>query len=51
MTAPPGMPLMMGNDLADQQQMRQWGNDLSAAVARSENGAAKTFLPIAQGCR
>ncbi len=51
LTAPPGMPLLNGNDLADRQQISQWGADLTAAVAYSENRAAKTFLPIAQSCR
>jgi hypothetical protein len=51
LTAPPGMPVLGGNDLSDREQIRQWATDMNAAVAYSENRAAKTFLPIAQSCR
>jgi hypothetical protein len=49
-TAPPGMPVLVGNDLADKNRARQWGADLTANVAYNENQAAKTFLPIARAC-
>ncbi len=51
LTAPPGMPLLQGNNLSDKQSMNQWSGDMSAAVRYSENEAARTFLPIAQKCR
>lgn len=51
LTAPPGMPLLQGNNLSDKQAMNQWSGDMSAAVRYSENEAARTFLPIAQKCR
>jgi len=50
LTAPPGMPLLVGNNLSDRNQARQWGADLTANVAYNENQAAKTFLPIARAC-
>ncbi|HEX3466610.1 MAG TPA: hypothetical protein VHT05_00760 [Candidatus Elarobacter sp.] len=50
LTAPPGMPVLIGNNLSDRSQARQWGADLTANVAYNEDQAAKTFLPIARGC-
>jgi hypothetical protein len=50
LTAPPGMPLLMGNDLSDKQMMNQWSGEISAVVYRYKNAAAKTFLPIARKC-
>lgn len=50
LTAPPGMPLLVGNELTDRDQARRWGADLTANVAANESRAAKTFLPIARSC-
>lgn len=50
LTAPPGMPLLVGSNLSDRNQAAQWGADLTANVAYNENQAAKTFLPIARNC-
>ena len=51
LTAPPGMPLFTGSDLGDKNNVREWGNNMTAHVRYNENLAAKTFLPIAQRCR
>ena len=51
LTAPPGMPVLGGNDLSDREQMREWAGNMNRAVAYSENQAAKVFLPIAQRCK
>jgi hypothetical protein len=50
-TAPPNMPVLLGNSLTDKRALDDWGKELSYIVRTSENRAAKTFLPIAQGCR
>jgi hypothetical protein len=50
LTAPPGMPLLVGMNMSDKKQITQWGADLTANVAYNENQAAKTFLPIARAC-
>jgi hypothetical protein len=50
LTAPPGMPLLVGFNLSDKNQINKWGADLTANVAYNENQAAKTFLPIARAC-
>jgi hypothetical protein len=50
LTAPPGMPLLMGNELSDKQVMNQWSTEIAAVVYRYKNAAAKTFLPIAKRC-
>ncbi|HZX67328.1 MAG TPA: hypothetical protein VFE70_00515 [Candidatus Elarobacter sp.] len=51
LTAPPGMPLFTGSDMGDKNNVRTWGNNMTAHVRYNENIAAKTFLPIAQRCR
>jgi len=51
LTAPPGMPVLMGNDLSDKQVINQWAVDMTRVVRYYENSSAKTFLPIAQKCR
>lgn len=51
MTAPPGMPLLNGFDAADRARVNEWGAAMTAMVHASEEQAAKTFLPLAQGCR
>ena len=50
-TAPPNMPLRSGIGLADKRAMEDWGTTLHTYVRKAENQAAKTFYPIAQGCR
>jgi len=50
-TAPPGMPLLNGFDAADRSRADQWGAALTNIVRTSEEQAAKTFLPLAQGCQ
>ncbi|HEY0384077.1 MAG TPA: hypothetical protein VGC72_17940 [Candidatus Elarobacter sp.] len=52
LTAPPGMPLLNGRiALADKASINDWSGQMAAAVAASENQAARTFLPIARSCR
>jgi hypothetical protein len=51
MTAPPGMPLLNGFDAADRSRVDEWGAAMTRVVHESEEQAAKTFLPLAQGCR
>jgi hypothetical protein len=51
MTAPPGMPLFSGIQLADKRVAADWGTEIATAVRASENAAAKTFLTIARTCR
>ena len=51
MTAPPGMPLLNGFDAADRARVSEWGAAMTSMVHASEEQAAKTFLPLAQGCR
>ena len=50
-TAHPGMPLLTGFDAADRARLSEWGAALTRMVHASEEQAAKTFLPLAQGCR
>ena len=50
-TAPPGMPLLNGFDAADRARVNEWGAAMTSMVHASEEQAAKTFLPLAQGCR
>ena len=47
----PGMPLLSGNALGDKEMIRDWTASIARFVRGGENEAAKTFLPIAQGCR
>ena len=50
--APPNMPLLNGRiALADKAAINDWSGNMAAAVRKSENLAAQTFLPIAQSCR
>jgi hypothetical protein len=51
LTAPPGMPVLLGNELSDKQTVNKWSGDMSAVVRYYENHSAKTFFPIAQKCR
>ena len=51
MTAPPGMPLLNGFDAADRARVEEWSAAMTRIVHTSEETAAKTFLPLAQGCR
>jgi hypothetical protein len=52
LNAPPGMPLLIGKiALADKASLNEWSGNMAAAVRKSENLAAQTFLPIAQSCR
>jgi hypothetical protein len=51
LTAPPGMPVLVGNNFTDKAEMNQWSGDMSRVVRYYENEAAKTFLPIARKCR
>jgi hypothetical protein len=51
LTAPPGMPVLLGNNLSDKQVINQWSGDMSKVVRYYENQSAKTFFPIAQRCR
>ncbi len=51
LTAPPGMPVLLGNNLSDKQVINQWSVDMSKVVRYYENQSAKTFFPIAQRCR
>jgi hypothetical protein len=49
---PPGMPLLNGQmAMADKAAINDWSGGMAAAVRKSENLAAQTFLPIAQSCR
>lgn len=50
-TAPPGMPLLNGFDAADRVRLREWGAAMTSYVHASEEQAAKTFLPLAEGCK
>ena len=50
-TAPPGMPLLSGFDAADRSRIDEWGAAMTRIAHDSEEQAAKTFLPLAQGCR
>jgi hypothetical protein len=50
-TAPPGMPLLNGFDAADRVRVGEWGAAMTSIVRTNEEQAAKTFLPLAQGCR
>lgn len=51
-SAQPGMPLLNAQfpDL-NRGQMSDWGNTAAKLVRDAENDAAKTFLPLANGCR
>ncbi len=51
-SAQPGMPLLNAQfpDL-NRRQMSDWGNAAAKIVRDAENDAAKTFLPLANGCR
>jgi hypothetical protein len=49
-TAPPGMPLLNGFDAADRSRVDEWSTAMTRMVHTSEEAAAKTFLPFAQGC-
>jgi hypothetical protein len=51
LTAPPGMPVLTGFDAADRARVNEWGAAMTNMVHTSEEQAAKTFLPLAQGCR
>ncbi len=51
MTAPPGVPLLNGFDAADRSRVDEWSAAMTRIVHASEEQAAKTFLPLAQGCR
>jgi len=50
-TALPGMPLLNGFDAADRARIEDWSAAQVRAVHETEEQAAKTFLPFAQGCR
>ena len=50
-SAPAGMPLLSGIEVVDRGRLGEWGESIATAVRRSENEAARTFLPIAQACR
>jgi hypothetical protein len=50
-TAPPGMPLLNGFDAADRARVDEWSAAMARVARTSEEQAAKTFLPLAQGCR
>jgi hypothetical protein len=51
-SAQPGMPLLNGDFPAlNRRQMSEWGNVAAKIVHDAENDAAKTFLPLANGCR
>lgn len=50
-TAPPNMPVRSGISIADRNSLNDWGASLSVFVRKSENEAAKTFIPIARTCR
>ena len=49
-TAPPGMPLLNGFDTADRARVNEWTAAMTSIVHSTEEQAAKTFLPLAQGC-
>ena len=49
-TSPPGMPLLNGFDAADRARVDEWSAGMTSVVHTSEEQAAKTFLPLAQGC-
>ncbi len=50
-TFPPvGMPQMRGIGFSDVREIDNWSTSYAQMVRRSENQAAKTFLPIAQAC-
>jgi hypothetical protein len=51
MTAPPGMPLLVGLDSADKSRIDEWAAAMTRSVRAREEQAATTFLPLAQGCR
>jgi hypothetical protein len=46
-----GMPLFSGRPMNDQESIRDWTTSLQKAARDGENQAAKTLLPIAQGCK
>lgn len=50
-TALPGMPVLNGFEAADRKRLEEWSAAQARAVHETEEQAAKTFLPLAQGCR
>lgn len=50
-TTPPEMPAMHGIAFGDKETMQKWTGGIDADVRATENDAARTFLPIAKGCR
>jgi hypothetical protein len=50
-TAPPGMPLLNGFDAADRARVSEWSAAMTSFVRTNEEQAAKTFLPLAEGCK
>ena len=44
------MPLLNGFDAADRTRVNEWGAAMTSYVHSNEEQAAKTFLPLAQGC-
>lgn len=50
-TTPPEMPAMHGIAFGDKETMQKWTGAIDADVRATENDAARTFLPIAKGCR
>jgi hypothetical protein len=51
-SAQPGMPLLNAEfPSLNRAQLSDWGNAAAKIVRDAENDAAKTFLPLANGCR
>ena len=50
-TASPNMPLLNGITMSDKNTINDWTRVMATDVKKSEEQAAKTFYPIAKGCR
>ncbi|HEX3548808.1 MAG TPA: hypothetical protein VHT53_00425 [Candidatus Elarobacter sp.] len=51
LTAPPGMPVLQGNDMTDRNAINTWSTEMARTVRTNENVAARTFYRIASGCK
>ncbi len=51
LTAPPGMPVLQGNDMSDRNAINAWSTEMARTVRANENVAAKTFYTIATRCK
>jgi len=49
--SPWGQPSLNGISIQDSQEMRNWTGQMAVEIKKSEERAAKSFYPIAVGCR